>query len=168
MALDRIVAMVLRVAELAFGAVVAALVGQYLHYNQGASSWDLGRFIYTEVVAAVAIFFSLVWLFPFSYSFIHWPVDIVISICWFVAFGLLVNLFGDSCGYIFNWGNVDPAGDSCGKWKAVMAFAFLSAICWLVSGLIGLFWVRDRTRVAAAPATTHTTRRRRWYRRSRV
>lgn len=48
--------------------------------------------------------------------------------------------------------------DQCGKWKAVIAFSFLSAICWLVSGLIGILWVRDHER---------RTYRRRWYR-SRV
>ncbi|KAH9906800.1 membrane-associating domain-containing protein [Xylariomycetidae sp. FL2044] len=160
MILTDIFAMVLRIAELAFAAIVAGINGDTLHDARGQSSWELGRFIYTEVVAGIAIFLSLIWLFPFSGSFVHWPVDIIISICWFVAFGLLVDQLNGACGDIFEWGNIAFHDDNpCGQWKAVIAFAFLSAICWLVSGIIGLIWVRD-----------HETRayRRRTWRGSRV
>ncbi|KAI0472757.1 membrane-associating domain-containing protein [Xylariaceae sp. FL0804] len=147
--------MILRIAELAFAAIVAGINGQYLHAVRHTSSWDQGRFIYTEVVAGLAIFLSIIWLFPFTSSFIHWPVDLVISICWFVAFGLLVNQLNGACGYVFDWHNVSfDKGNYCGRWKAVIAFCFLSAICWLVSGLIGIFWVREHER--------RTYRRRRW------
>ncbi|KAI1140252.1 marvel domain-containing protein [Hypoxylon sp. FL0543] len=160
MILTDIFSMILRLAELAFGAIVAGINGQYLHDVRNTSSWDQGRFIYTEVVAGVAIFFALIWLFPFAGSFVHWPVDLVISICWFVAFGLLVNYLNGSCGYVFAWDDVSfRRGEGCGRFKAVIAFAFLSAICWLVSAIIGFMWVRDRE--------TRAYRRRTWYR-SRV
>jgi hypothetical protein len=83
---------ILRVAELVMAAIVAGVNGAYLHAVQGSDSMSQARFIYTEVVAAIAIFLSIIWLFPFSGSFVHWPVDILISICWFVAFGLIVNV----------------------------------------------------------------------------
>lgn len=92
MALDRIAILVLRVAEIAFAAIVVGINGDFLHQFKGADPWTMGRFIYTEVVAAMALFFSLIWLFPFSESFVHWPVDIVISLCWWAAFGLLVDV----------------------------------------------------------------------------
>ncbi|KAI2625028.1 marvel domain-containing protein [Hypoxylon sp. NC1633] len=155
-----IFSMILRLAELAFSAIIAGINGQYLHAVRNSDSWDQGRFIYTEVVAGIAIFLSIIWLFPFAGSFVHWPVDILISVCWFVVFGLLVNALNGTCGYVFDWGNVSfRSGDQCGKWKAVIAFAFLSAICWLVSAVIGLIWVRDHE--------TRAYRRRNWYR-SRV
>ena len=91
MALDRIVAMVLRVAELVFAAIVAGVNGEYLH-KSAASSWDDGRFIYTEVVAGVAIFMAILRLFPFASNFFTWPIDILVSILWWVAFGLLVDV----------------------------------------------------------------------------
>jgi fatty acid desaturase len=91
MALDRIVSLVLRAAELAFAAIVAGINGEFLH-KSNADSWALGRNIYTEVVAALAIFFALIWLVPFSATFTHWPLDILISILWWVAFGLLVDV----------------------------------------------------------------------------
>jgi hypothetical protein len=168
MALERLLGMILRAAELVFAVIVLALTSEYIHkVNDYQTSWDMGRFIYTDVVAALATFLAIIWLFPFSSSFIHWPVDLFMSINWFVVFGLLVNLIGDSCGYIFNWGNVAPRGSQCGKFKAIIAFSFLSAICWLVSALLGLFWVRGHERRAAV-ADSHITHRRRWYRRSRV
>lgn len=100
MALPEIASIILRLAELAFAAVVAGLNGDYLHSVRGASSWDLGRHIYTEVVAGLSILFAIIWLFPFSSSFIHWPADLFFSILWFVAFGLLVDWLDGSCGYV--------------------------------------------------------------------
>lgn len=167
MALDRLVSMVLRGAELVFACIVAGVTGWYLHHYSSASSWDLGRFIYTEVVAGLSILFSLLWLIPFSSTFIHWPADLIFSILWWAVFGLLVDRVGHTCGAIFWWGNVSPRGDLCGKFKADIAFAFLSALLWLVSALVGFFWVRKReARVARADAAY--SRRHPWYRRSRV
>lgn len=91
MALDRLVSLILRSAELVFAAIVAGVTGDYLHKSH-ASAWDQGRFIYTVVVAGISIFLALIWLFPFSSTFTHWPVDIFISILWWVAFGLLANV----------------------------------------------------------------------------
>ncbi|PHH64138.1 hypothetical protein CDD81_5013 [Ophiocordyceps australis] len=144
-ALDRIFSLILRAAELAFAAIVAGVTGQYLHHSN-ASAWALGRWIYTETVAGLSILLALIWLFPFSSTFTHWPVDFFISVLWWAAFGLLVHLIGSSCGAVFDWQNVSPRGDQCGKFKADIAFAFLSAILWLVSAIIGLFWTRRHER----------------------
>lgn len=92
MALDRIINIVLRAAELVFATIVAGVTGQHLHQYRHASDWSQGRWIYTEVIAALSMFFSLIWLVPFSWSFVHWPVDIILSLCWWAAFGLLVNV----------------------------------------------------------------------------
>ncbi|KAJ4154021.1 hypothetical protein LMH87_010485 [Akanthomyces muscarius] len=163
MAIDRLVSLILRGAELVFSAIVAGVNGQYLHHNKGTggSQW---RFIYTEVIAALGIFFALIWLIPFSSTFTHWPIDLVLSILFWVAFGVLVNLVGSSCGAVFNWNNVHPVhGDQCGKFKATIAFTFLCAILFLASALIGLLWTRKRepTTHRRAEAGHHG----RWYRR---
>lgn len=91
MALDRLVSMGLRASELVFAAIVAGVTGDYLHHTH-AGAWHLGRFIYTEVVAGLSIFLALLWLIPFSSTFVHWPVDIFISVLWWVVFGLLVDV----------------------------------------------------------------------------
>ena len=92
MALDRLASLLLRAAELAFGAIVAGVNGEFLDKNSGVDSWTIGRYIYAEVVAGIAIFFSLIWLIPFSSTFLHWPIDIIISLCWWAVFGLLVDV----------------------------------------------------------------------------
>ncbi|KAI1439305.1 membrane-associating domain-containing protein [Xylaria sp. CBS 124048] len=160
MALTRLLSPILRVAELVFAIIVAGLNGQYLHATRHTSSWHNGRFIYTEVLAGISILFSLLWLFPFASSFTHWLFEFIVAIAWFIAFGLLVNYLDGSCGTAFNWSNIGFRGDQCGKWKAVMAFSFLSAICWLASGILGLMWVRDRE--------TRAYHRRTWRNRSQV
>ncbi|PHH80472.1 hypothetical protein CDD80_1482 [Ophiocordyceps camponoti-rufipedis] len=150
-ALDRIISLLLRAAQVAFAIIVAAVTGYYLHHNEGAGSWSLARFIYTEVVAGLSILLGLLWLLPFASTFTHWPMDIVMSLLWWAAFGVLVNLVGTSCGAIFNWHNVSPTGDQCGRFKADIAFAFLSAIVWLASALVGLFWTgRHERRVRSS------------------
>lgn len=87
---------VLTTLQLAFAAVVAGLTGDYLNNNPSNSDWVNARFIYTEVLAALSILLAIIWLFPFGGTFINWPIDLLISIAWFVAFGLLVNV---SCNH---------------------------------------------------------------------
>lgn len=167
MILADLFSMILRLAELAFAAIVAGLTGDYLHSVSGSSSWAQGRFIYTEIVAGLSIILSIIWLFPFSGSFIHWPADLLISVCWFIAFGLIINWLDGACGNVFDWSGIAINGNNaCPEWKADIAFAFLSAILWLVSALLGLYWIH-RKRGPRGTGGTTTTHRRRWYR-SRV
>ena len=98
MILADLLSMILRLAELVFAAIVLGITSHYLHLSKGVSAWHLGRFIYTDVVAGLSIILAIIWLFPFSGSFIHWPADLIISIAWFVSFGLLVRWLNGSCG----------------------------------------------------------------------
>lgn len=142
---SRLVSIVLRLAELAFAAVVAGVVGYYLHlwHKDHVSAWDEGRWIYTEVLAGLSLLLGLIWLIPFAHTFFVWPVDIIISLAWFASFGLLVNSLHDAdCGGAFSWSGITLFhNDVCGRWKAAEAFSFLSAIVWLVSGILGIYFV---------------------------
>jgi len=161
--IDNLLDFCLRIGELAFAAVVAGLTGEYLHsvQNESNSDFSKARFIYTEVVAAVSILLALLWLLPFTGSFIHWPIDFLLFAAWIIAFGLMVDFIGPlDCGSVFYWGDITQQG-TCQKWKADVAFAFLSAIFWLASGILGLWYLR-RVR---GPAVVG---RRRWYRSHRV
>ena len=63
-------------------------------------------------------------------------VDIILSLAWFAAFGILVDAIHKlNCGSIWHWNNF-LSGDTCGRWKAAEAFAFISAFVWLVSGIV--------------------------------
>jgi len=169
--IDDLLSIALRLGELAFAAVVAGITGAYLNSVSGESdsTYPIPRFIYTEVVAAISILLALLWLLPFSGGFIHWPVDFLVSACWFVSFGLLVNFIGPlDCGNIFYWGDITQEG-VCQRWKADVAFAFLSAIFWLASALLGLWWLHRSGYGTARPvAGEGVVGRRRWYRSHRI
>lgn len=163
MILTDLVSLCLRIGELAFSATVAGLTGAWLHQHKSTSAWSEKRFIYTEVVSALGIVFSLLFLLPFASSFLHYPADLILFILYIVAFALLVNYIGPmNCGSVWDWHGI-TGKSACSKFKADIAFTFLAAIFFLASALIGI-WVVHRHR-----ATADTTRsRRRWYRSPRV
>jgi hypothetical protein len=122
--------------QLAFSATVAGLTGSYLHSQKNTSAWSKKRFIYTEVVAAIGILFSLLFLLPFTASFVHWPMDFVLFALYMIAFGLLANFIGPmQCGSIWNWDGITGAA-TCDKFKADLAFSFLASIFFLASALL--------------------------------
>lgn len=146
--------------------------------------------IYTEVVAGLALLLSILLLLPMTWAFSLWPADFIMFILWIVAFGLLVGksglflpilgTFGTSpanslstdwigplnCSQGWNFNPWDDSGvNHCQQWKAALAFCFLSALFWLLSGAIAA-WTLHRTRGATAePAST---RRRGWWGRRRI
>ncbi|ESZ90685.1 integral membrane protein [Sclerotinia borealis F-4128] len=165
MLLADVVSMCLRIGELAFSAVVAGLTGSYLHSIRGHSVWTKKRFIYTEIIAALGILVSLLLLLPFTWNYIHWPLDLLMFILFMVAFGLLANFIAPlHCGSVWNWHGI-TGKSTCSKWKADVAFTFLASIFFLASALLGMWVVyrHRRTTTSDQPTTT----RRRWYR-SRV
>ncbi|KIW97967.1 uncharacterized protein Z519_01551 [Cladophialophora bantiana CBS 173.52] len=152
---SRIVSIGLRVCELAFAGVVAGIVGSYLDDYRHGNGWPLARLIYIEIVAGISLLLGLLWLLPFAGGFFHWPMDIILSFAWFASFGLLVEWAnGTSCdGDTFDWNQISFHG-FCGRYRSAEAFSFLSAISWIFSALVGLWFVhRERRKtVAAAPA----------------
>ncbi|KAI9367503.1 marvel domain-containing protein [Aspergillus egyptiacus] len=143
--ISRLVSIILRIAQIAFGAIVAGVVGWFLDRFGDADLWFQPRWIYTVVVAGVSILFGLIWLIPFSSGFFTWPLDLLISLAWFAAFGVQVD--GNDrlgCGSIWRWGSITD-DTFCGRWKAAQAFSFLSAIFWIASAIVGI-WFTFRVR----------------------
>ena len=79
MVLSRVVNIILRTAEIAFAAIVAGITGWILAKSSSHTP-GFGRFVYTEVIAALTILVALLWLIPFSWSFEHWPFDFFMSV----------------------------------------------------------------------------------------
>lgn len=81
--------------------------------------------------------------------------DLLLSAAWFAAFGILVeradNLPCD--GDTFSWNQISIHG-FCGRYRATEAFSFLSAIFWILSAIVGLWFIHreGRKTVRAAPA----------------
>ncbi|KAL4793007.1 marvel domain-containing protein [Aspergillus venezuelensis] len=143
--ISRVLSIVLRIAEIGFGAVVAGIIGWFLHRFEDVDVWPQPRWIYTEVIAGISILFGLIWLIPFASSFFTWPLDLLIALAWFAAFGVQVDANNRlNCGSIWRWGAITD-DTYCGRWKAAQAFSFLSAIVWAVSTLVGI-WFTFRVR----------------------
>jgi hypothetical protein len=89
---SRFVSVVFRIMELISAAIVAGILGTFLHYISDAGVGQNGRIVYTIVIAGISIFFSLVLVPPLRYSFFAFPFDFAMFACWMVAFGLLINV----------------------------------------------------------------------------
>lgn len=55
----------------------------------------------------------------------------------------------DACNAgAFDWSGI-ASGGTCNRWRAVQAFAFLSAVFWLVSALVGIWFTHKEKRKVA-------------------
>ncbi|RJE21512.1 integral membrane protein [Aspergillus sclerotialis] len=133
---------VLRLGEVASGAVVAGTIGQYL--SEYYRTFGEAQAIYTEVVAAISILTGLIG--PFAGS-ITWPLDIILCLAWFASFGALFRALADfNCdgSYVDNFGGPIT---NCARWKAGESFAFISGFLWLVTSVLGVIsWTQQRTK----------------------
>jgi hypothetical protein len=143
--ISRLVSIPLRIGEIAFAGVVAGIIGHFLDHHSWSDNWPKARLIYTLIIAALSMLFGLFWLIPFSGGFFTWGVDIFLSLAWFAAFALMYLFTRDTCNSrAFDWNGI-TSGGTCDRWRAVQAFAFLSAVFWLVSAVVGI-WFTHRER----------------------
>ncbi|KAF2085488.1 integral membrane protein [Saccharata proteae CBS 121410] len=141
MIISRVVSLLLRFGEFVSG---AASLSSPANFGHGGSPH--GREIYTEIIAALAVVLSLVWMIPTFHQFLHYPADFIMSLAWFASFAALVNwVHRANCGGAFHWGGITHGG-YCGQWKADEAFAFISACFWLASSILGAYVYHKRIR----------------------
>jgi hypothetical protein len=160
MIISRFLSFLFRFAEFVCAAVVMGIDAHFLNVRRKTHVGPIGREIYTIVVSVLSVFLALIWLLPFTSTFMHYPMDFLLSAAWFGVFGALVNwLHKTGCGGAFNWSGIQHSG-TCNQWQAAEAFAFLSACFWLASALLGVFVYHKLSRRAAADAAPR--RRRRW------
>jgi hypothetical protein len=78
--------------QLISAAIVAGLLGRYLHNLHEGGGFNSRRVIYAISIAGIAIFFSLLFMLPLKYQFYAFPFDFIMFILWMIAFGLLINV----------------------------------------------------------------------------
>lgn len=159
----RLVNPVLRFLQFVSAIIVVGIIGHYLDVMSG--TWPGGRFIYSVIVAALATILALILLIPSVWDLTLYPLDFLMFIFWIIAFGLLYDHISPrDCTMNWSWApgynSAGTAQEKCETWKTALAFMFISAILWLLSGLIAL-WLISRPAPTTAP-------RRRWHRRARV
>jgi len=159
-AASRTVLVILRLLELSTSAVVVGILGYFLSLIGAANAYSDSRLIYAIVVASFSIFVSLVFILPFLYAFLVFPVDFIFSVLWFVAFCLLESITGiDTCGSVwyynywgYYWGGfwrqpVVTVGPNiinwsgCASWRAVLAMSFIASFFYLMNAFLGCYVV---------------------------
>ncbi|KAK2606233.1 hypothetical protein QQS21_003404 [Conoideocrella luteorostrata] len=154
----RTVVFILRALQFASATVVTGVTGYFL-YKSDASPWDLGRFIYTEVVASVSMLAVISTILPFVDAFVQIPLDIVLSLLWWAVFGLLFNFLQFPCEWVFEWMNIAPFDQQCAKLNADAAFAFICAVFFMVSGILNVLIDRRQERQEESDVRKHYLKR---------
>ncbi|KAK3302943.1 uncharacterized protein B0T15DRAFT_402100 [Chaetomium strumarium] len=156
---SKVFSVILRLGELVGGVIVLALLGRFLYIVGEANVYADSRIIYTTVVSCIAIALSILFMPPFTCSFMAFPIDFILFTLFLVAFCLLETLTGtDTCNAVWYWsywgylwggfwrtpvvvtgpGDIGWAG--CASWRTVLAFTFLSSMAFLFSSvLVGTF-----------------------------
>lgn len=86
---SRVALVALRIWELICSVIVVGILGHFLYIVSDAGATNDGRAVYSLVVASISTVFSLVFIAPFMYSFLAFPVDFALFVMWLVAFCLL-------------------------------------------------------------------------------
>lgn len=161
--------MALRLAQFVCATVVLGLSSYLLYLEHEHDIGPFSRLFYSAIISSISVIASLIWLISSTILPVtHIVADLLFCGAWFAVFGLLQDWYKDVmyCGSKWSWYAMSAREGLCGNWNAVQAFAFLSAIFWFVSCMLGvLAWKKDSTAPAAtgsAPAPTTTGSRRRF------
>jgi hypothetical protein len=88
--------------------------------------------IYTLVLSVVSIIAAAILFIPFATSMMHYFWDFIMMVGWFAAFGVLISWYGTPDCNNNAW---------CQRWQTAEAFSFISAILWLGSMLVVLYYL---------------------------
>ncbi|OCK75685.1 hypothetical protein K432DRAFT_408810 [Lepidopterella palustris CBS 459.81] len=155
----------IRFSQFSCAAIVLGIIAYFINqHSRDNGVGSLSREIYVEVIAALSVLLSLIWMIPFTWQSLYYPVDFLISFAWFAAFGVLVNwLFNYPCGnysYYYYWGVLYSFDPYCAKWRTAEAFSFIAGLLFLISAFLGIHiyhFVSDRS-VGVDDATESATR----------
>jgi hypothetical protein len=162
MLIPRLASTALRAAQFICAAVVLGLTSYLLHLNHAHHLIaPFGRLFFSVVVAAISVVASLIWMLPTTSHVANYIADLLFCALWFAVFGLLQDSYEDdmTCGSKWHWEDMALKNGVCGQWNGAQAFAFISAMLWFASFVLGLLvWKSlkvDRPVVPAdRPATT--------------
>lgn len=138
--MSKIISAASRFMALASSTIVAGLLGRFVAHLHDIGYGGGSRVIYALALSGISIFFALLLLIPFKFTFWSFPLDLAMFIMWIVAFGLLTNL-SRGCGglwyrwvWSFSWG-----GRYCNIWRTILAFSFIAAMAWLLNAMLGVY-----------------------------
>jgi uncharacterized membrane protein len=141
MILSRLLSFILRALEVIIALVLSTASGWFLHIRHVHSVGPEGRLTFSLVIGIYSLVLSLIWLIPFTSTFLHYPLDFVTSFGYFTVFGILFEwMYNNGCGRIFQWNGEYHPGE-CIDWRVMEAFSLIGGVVWLVSGLLVSFFL---------------------------
>lgn len=97
MLVSRLFGLILRSLSLISALIVVGIVGHYLDVMGNNNAWPGKRFIYTEVVAGIAILASIILLIPTTWALTVVPFDFIMFVLWVSSLSLrLPSLSGSA------------------------------------------------------------------------
>ncbi|KAB5559822.1 hypothetical protein GE09DRAFT_69811 [Coniochaeta sp. 2T2.1] len=145
----KVVSVVLRGIELASAIIILGLLGRFFRLLDLISGPNNSRLEYAISMAAISVAVSILLMPPMEYSFYCFPLDFALFVFWIVCFALLEDLTGthtcSSTWFNTYWatywspasGNtVVVASSGCSTWRTVLAFSFIIAFVFFISGLL--------------------------------
>ncbi|KAH6645851.1 hypothetical protein BKA67DRAFT_87908 [Truncatella angustata] len=148
----KIISVCFRAFEFGCAIIILGILARFFHLINQFNGPKDSRLVYAISMAAISVPVSLILLPPLKYSFFLFPLDFALFTCWIVCFALLEDLSGTSTctasWYNTYWGVYWVSGpgnttivttSACSKWRAVLAFSFIIAFCWLINAFLGLY-----------------------------
>jgi len=143
MILSRVLSFGVRGLEFLISVTLLGVVGHFLYRYDANGEGPHGRMIFAECVAAVSTFLSLIWLVPFTWTFMHYPLDFIMAFGWFATFAAWYSWISQNglvCSGVFGIWNWD--GDLhdyyCDEYRLVEGLSFLSGLLWLLSACLSI------------------------------
>ncbi|KAB5542747.1 hypothetical protein GE09DRAFT_1133181 [Coniochaeta sp. 2T2.1] len=150
----------LRIWELISSLIVLGIVAHFFSRVKLANANADSRLIFTISIASISTAVSLLFMMPFTFTFMACPLDFILFVLWLVAFILLELLTGNntcnSYWYYNYWGyywggywrtpivvtgpaSINWAG--CSSWRVVLAWSFMASMAFLGSSILGVYVV---------------------------
>lgn len=88
-ALSKILSACLRVGELVCSIIVLGIIGRFLWHVGEANIYADARLVFAIIVASISTVASLIFMIPFTFTFMVCPFDFILFTLWLVTFILL-------------------------------------------------------------------------------
>ncbi|KAK3348839.1 hypothetical protein B0T25DRAFT_546618 [Lasiosphaeria hispida] len=142
----------LRLTQLGGSVVNLGFVSRFVYLSSIADAEKDPRLMFTIIVCAISTVYALIFIAPFTYTFLAFPADFVFFALWLTVFSLVISRVGtDNCDavwfrsyWVFYWGS------SCVQFRLMLAFSFIVMFCYLLTSGLGA-WVSYK--VWRKPAT---------------
>ena len=72
--------------------IVAGLLGRFVHHEHKMGLSGGSRTLFVLSLSGISIFFSLLLMIPFAFTFWSFPLDFAMFVMWIVGFGLLAGV----------------------------------------------------------------------------